>query len=180
MRTLTCEPTSEVRGDVLLSLLTNLRADNMKPYLKQFSLDDIHANEWYPTKNFLDMLNELSRNPNLTPNYVAIGLNVPETAYMPPELENASFADVLEGWDNHYQSNHRHADIGHKIAEKVHDQHYKITMQSIYPDDMEYGVLYGFAKRFLPSGTQFTVWYDEDEPRMDQGGTQTVIHVSWH
>jgi hypothetical protein len=46
------------------------------------------------------------------------------------------------------------------------------------PDDLEYGILYGFAKRFL-AGTQFTVWYDEDLPRMDQGGDQTVIHVKW-
>lgn len=179
MRQLTCDPNLEIRGDALLSLLQNLRAENVAPYLGQFNLTDIHTDAWYPTRDFLDLLNELDRASGHVLDYVAIGLSLAETAYMPPELEQAPFSEMLEGWDDHYQANHRNADIGHKVTKKISDRHYTITLGSIYPDDMEYGVVYGFAKRFLPPGTPFTVWYDEDIQRLDEGGEQTVIHVRW-
>ena len=49
------------------------------------------------------------------------------------------------------------------------------------PDDMSYGLLYAYARRFLPPGTQFTVYYDPDIPARDYGGDreETIIHIEW-
>jgi flagellar hook protein FlgE len=179
MRRLTCDPKSEVQGGVLAALTSNLQTEAIAPYLAQFNMDHIDPDEWYPTKNYLDLLNELGEKENLTTNFVAIGMTVAETAYMPPEMEGLPFSEFVLGWNDHYYANHRNADIGSKIVEKVGDRHYQIIMDSIYPDDMEYGILYGFAKRYLPAGTDFTVWYDEDVQRKDHGGEETVVHVSW-
>jgi hypothetical protein len=51
----------------------------------------------------------------------------------------------------------------------------------VYPDDMSYGILYGYARRFLPPGTKFKVYYDPDVLPRDQGGSEnyTIIHISW-
>ena len=76
-----------------------------------------------------------------------------------------------------YHSAHRNGDIGHVIGERVEDKYYRINLEDIYPDDMTYGIIYGFAKRLLPSGTQFSVKYDEGQPNRDRGGEKTIIHV---
>ncbi len=179
MRKLTCDPEAEIRGSAAISLVDNLRAEEITPFLQQFGFEDVHADAWYSANTFLELLNELGQKENLSPNYVAIGMRAAETAYMPPELENSSLSEILLGWNEHYHANHRGADIGNKITSKVDDQHYQISMDSIYPDDLEYGMLYGFARRFLPQGTHFTVWYDKDVRRMDEGGDRTIIHISW-
>jgi hypothetical protein len=129
---------------------------------------------------FLDFLNTLHQNTNLIDNLVAIGISIADNALMPGELENFTFEQFIRFWDQHYQANFRNGDVGHKTTTKVGDEHYKIVLdQNILPDDLEYEVLYGFAKRFLPPHTHFTVWYDEDVPSRDQGGEQTIIHISW-
>ncbi len=48
-----------------------------------------------------------------------------------------------------------------------------------YPDDLVYGVVFGFARRLLPPDVYFTVYYDAALPRRDEGGIETVIHVEW-
>lgn len=179
MRRLTCDPGTEVTGGTVLSLLENMQADEVTPYLRKYGLMDIRADHWYPLQNMQNVLNDLQRD-NLTPSFVAIGMTIAEVALMPPHLQNATLSQVLEAWDDHYQVNHRNGEIGHKIAEKVTDRHYALVLDGgVYPDDFEYGVVYGFAKRFLQPGTHFTVWYEEGVQRLDQGGSHTIIHISW-
>ncbi|MEP7284317.1 MAG: hypothetical protein ABI947_00955, partial [Chloroflexota bacterium] len=62
------------------------------------------------------------------------------------------------------------------IADKVY---YKSVHQHVYPDDLTYGVAYGLAKRWLPQGTRFKVYYDEAVPSLDRGGSVTTIHIEW-
>ncbi len=41
-------------------------------------------------------------------------------------------------------------------------------------------IMYGYGKRFLSPGGQFTVYYDPDiTPRDDGGDGPTVIHLKW-
>jgi len=140
----------------------------------------VREGEWYLMEPFLNLLNELSEMSNQTPNLVAIGMAVAETAYMPPEMGDPTFENVLMHWDEHYQSNHRAGDIGYKVVEKLEHNLYTATIVGgLYPDDFEYGVLYGFARRFLPEGSYFTIQYDESVPRMDQGGEKTVYVIEY-
>jgi hypothetical protein len=180
MRNLACEPGTEISGVAMLSLIENVRGDALIPLVKKHGLEDIDSARWYPAENYLDFLNDLVRHPDLMFNLVAIGMSIAEIGLMPPGLENATFPQMVEKWDQHYQANFRNGDVGNKTTVQVDRQHYKIVHnKTVIPDDFEYGVLYGFAKRFLPPGTQFTVWFDEDTPRMDEGGEQTIIHVQW-
>lgn len=180
MRKLECEPGTEFSGAALLSIVENVMSAGYLPLIEKYDYDNITPDEWYPLEDFFDFLNELFQMPNQMFNLVAIGMTIAETALMPPELENPTFTEMVEGWDAHYQANFRNGDVGSKTTIKLDDQHYKVVLDGTkMPDDLEYGVLYGFARRFLPPGVNFTVWYDEDVQPMDKGGKQTVLHVSW-
>ena len=171
---------TEFSGAALLSILQNLNSQEIEPFARKYDLEQIDPDGWYPLQNFLNFLNELTQHPNLVPNMVALGLGISELALMPLQLENSTFEEVVKGWDLHYQANFRNGDVGRKTTIQVGRRHYKIIHdRTVIPDDVEYGVLYGFARQFLPQGTYFKVWYDEDVLRMDHGGDQTVLHVAW-
>lgn len=162
-----------------MSLVDNLVADQIAPYLSTYHLINLREDQWYPLQNLLDLFNDLNKS-HLVPSFVAIGMSIANVALMPDSLNQPTLPQVLEGWNEHYQVNHRNGYIGRKITQKLEEKHYLLTLDGgVYPDDLEYGVVYGFAKRFLPAETPFTVWYDEDVKRLDEGGTKTVIHVKW-
>lgn len=64
-------------------------------------------------------------------------------------------------------------------VEKVAENHLLIRTATAYPDDTAYGFVYGFARRFTPKGGQFTLMYDENHPRHDFGGENTLMHLTW-
>lgn len=180
MRKIACEPGMEVAGASLLSFINSLMADELAPLVKKYGFQNIAADKWYSMQDYLDFLYELTQQPNLVSNLVSIGMSIAEYGHMPPGMEHPTFEQIVESWDEHYQANYRNGDAGHKHATKVGPNHYKIVLdKTVVPDNLEYGVLYGFAKRFLPPGTYFTVWFDEDVLRMDEGGEQTVLNVEW-
>ena len=181
MRVLTCPPQTEVRGDVLLSLVDNLQAEHLKLYLEKHRLNRIEPGKWYELCAFQNLLNELNQLGYSSLNFVAIGISVAEDALMPDDLHDSSFKEIVENWDLHFRHNHRNGDIGQKVVEKLSHNYYKITLKGgIYPDDLEYGVLYGFARKYLPHGSIFKVWYDEQLPRLDRGmGKYTVMYIQW-
>jgi hypothetical protein len=82
-------------------------------------------------------------------------------------------------WDGLYQYLHRGGDAGKIVVEKITDTHYNTRHTVLYPDDMSYGVLYGYGRRFLPRGTQFKVYYDTSIQRLDDEGKFTDIHIEW-
>jgi hypothetical protein len=180
MRKFKVQPGTQVSGASILSTIKNLKSADMAPVVKKYGFEDVQSDQWYPLEDFHRCLHEVEQLPSASLNLVAIGMAAADYAHMPPELGVPTFPQMVEGWDEHYQANFRDGDVGHKTTVKVGPQHYKVVHENtMMPDDLEYGVMYGFAKRFLPPGTQFTVWYDEDIPRLDEGGDQTVIHVNW-
>lgn len=176
MRHLTCDPKLEVKGQAALSLVENIRAEEIKPMLEKHGFSHIDPDQWYSAQDFLNMLNDLAKESDFMTNLVAIGLKLAEQAPMPPEVE--TLEQLLPMYDVAYQMNHRNADAGQILCEQMDDRYYKFTLNDIYPDDLSYGSIYGFAKRFLPDGTQFTVKYDEITTR-DRGGDRTILHLTW-
>lgn len=63
-------------------------------------------------------------------------------------------------------------------VEKLDDKTYRVESDTIYPDDLEYGVMFGLVRRVVPAGTGFVVSYDETVQRKDLGGPVTVMIVS--
>jgi hypothetical protein len=60
----------------------------------------------------------------------------------------------------------------------VDNTHVILTVRSFEPDTLWYGNIYGLMRRFA-AGREFTVYFDEDQPRHETGGETTLIHVTW-
>ncbi|GIL13050.1 MAG: hypothetical protein BroJett038_17700 [Chloroflexota bacterium] len=66
------------------------------------------------------------------------------------------------------------------MTEKINDQTYRTIHRHIYPDGLNYGLAYGFARQMLPETASFKVEYEDYNYRLDRGGAdKTVIIVSW-
>ncbi len=177
VRKLYCEPGTEVLGVNLHAFYNNLQASELKPVMEQHGVTEFKPMEWYDLQTLLDSINELIDAPNVSFNFVAIGMRIGEAAPTPPEMNNPTFEDVLFAWDGMYQQLHRGGEVGKIEIEKINNTHFKTTHTICYPDDMQYGVLYGFAKRFLPRGSHFVVEYETSRDK--DGAKAAVIHVSW-
>lgn len=177
----TCPPGAETVGLLLNSWADNLQGDETRPTMEKYGVVNLDPMSWYPVQMLLDAMNELAENFNMMQNYVAIGMKIGETVPIPPEIENPTLEDVLMIWDDLYQGLHRGADCGCIKIEKVSDTYFKTIQSVVYPDDMSYGVLYAYGQRFLPPGTDFTVFYDPDVTPRHKGGTgdTTYINIQW-
>ncbi|MBZ0308022.1 MAG: hypothetical protein K8I82_18285 [Anaerolineae bacterium] len=181
MRKFTCPPELETVGLLLSSWYDNLQGAEVRPIMQKHGLMDLEPLTWYPVKMLLDAMNELVERSNMTSNFVAIGMKIGETVPLPPEMQNPTLEDVVMIWDNLYQGLHRGADAGCIKVEKVSETYFKTIHSVVYPDDMSYGVLYAYGRRFLPPGTAFRVFYDPDVKPRDRGGDgeATYINIAW-
>ncbi|HVO71312.1 MAG TPA: hypothetical protein VMT24_14780 [Aggregatilineaceae bacterium] len=180
MRKLMGPPGGEVIGVNIRAFADNLQAFQTRPVMQKYGLVDVQPDQWYPLQPLLDGLNELSQCPGMSANLVAIGMEIGMITPVAPHIQNPTLWDVLVNWNDIYQMIHRNGDVGCIACEIVDDKHYKTIHTCLYPDDFNYGIVYGYGRRFLPPGTDFTVFYDPDMKPRDQGGTDaTVIHVTW-
>ena len=173
------DPATEVIGQNLLAFIQNVQQENIKPLLEKHGLAQINPEAWYPLQKWLTLLSELSEESDAMFNMVAIGTAISETAVLPPEVEQLTFVQIMFGINDFYQMQHRAGDAGEIITEQINDTHIKLTVRVPYPDDLEYGTAYGFARRFLPAHASFTVYYQQDHKHHDAGGENTIIHIEW-
>lgn len=76
MRLLTCDPELEVIGATMLSIIDNIRYDEIAPYLMKHNLVEITPDRWYPAQAWLHVMNDLLQNREAMFNLVAIGMEV--------------------------------------------------------------------------------------------------------
>lgn len=179
MRELKCDPNVEIIGASVISVTDNMQIEEVQPYLKRHGLEHVEVDKWYPAQSWLSVMNDLRAQTNFTQNAVAIGLAVAENVWMPPEMQNASMEDIVLQWGNIYDMQHRGGDIGFIKTEKLGPKHIRTTHQHPYPDELTYGIGYGFCRRFA-KGESFTVQYLDMDYRMDKGDApQTIIDITW-
>lgn len=180
MRKVTVDPKTEVIGTAMLSYIDNLQADVIRPLLEKYNVTNVEPDKWYPLQPWLDAIYELSTQPNFESAMIAVGMKVVQYAVSPPEMKDVTLGQMLEGWDMHFHANHRNGDVGKITTEKVNDKHYRTIHQHIYPDGLNYGLAFAFARTILPKGTAFKVWYEDENHRLDKDNAdKTVICVSW-
>jgi hypothetical protein len=180
MRKLTCPPNVELLGLYIDAFVSNIQGAETRPIMEKYGLANLDPHGWYPCHKWMDALNELAQLPNVTENMVAVGMEIGKAIPVPPGVENLTLEQMLMGLDGAYQGVHRNSDVGKYTCERLNDKHLKVTCNDLYPEDLTYGIVYVFAKRFLPPKTAFKVCYDEHILRRDEGGDgPTVIHVSW-
>ena len=173
-------PDHEYLGQVLIDFENAAGAGKrIQHYFQKHGLDDVSPSEWYPAQMFLDVLSDMTEHDDAQMmDLVSIGLKQVETAVMPPEFARLPLLDILGSMDVAYRLNNRGTDIGEIQCEVVDDHYVKMIFRVPQPDDIWYGVTYGYMRRFAPRDTYFTVEYDEAE-RRDFGSETTVIHINW-
>lgn len=178
MRKLTCPPGTQTIGLNLGAFIDNLQGSETAPIMKKYGLENIDPNAWYPAEMILGALNEIAEVTNNSANLTAIGMKIGQTVPF-FGIENPTLPQALMAWNDVYQGIHRGGDVGKIRCEKVDDKHWKTYHSVMYPDDMSYGVLFGYGRRFLE--TPFKVFYDPDVLARDYGGTgeETIIHIKW-
>ncbi len=181
MREFTCDPNLELYGVATRSLIENMNYDLVRPHLAQHGLDDIDPDGWYSMQSILNVFTALRAQGGAMADFVAIGMKAAELSALPPELEQMSFAAFMSLYgEKIYPTRHRNGDAGAFTVEIVSEKALKVTITNVYPDDVMYGLVYGFARRFLGrDGVHFIAMYDEEIVRRDEDGAQTIIHVTW-
>lgn len=170
----------EVHGGYMLSFVECINKQDVLPSLKKLGISDIDPNAWYEQHLWMDIFNDLIARLKGTafPTFVSIGMKLAEVPF-PPELANASYPQFMRQLSGIYDSAHRGGYPGAYEVEIISDNHVQLTARVPYPDDFIYGIQYGFAKRFLPKGTNFNVRYDDQSQRADEGGEYTIFHITW-
>lgn len=179
MPTYTCEPGLELNGQTARSLLENLNQDLMRPFLDAHGLDEVDPDAWYPLQDVLNVMNDIEAAGNATGSFVAIGVKAAELSPLPPEMEAMGFEQFMLIYADVYQQRHRNGYPGELVIESIDSNHILIHFNVPYPDDVMYGLIFGYARRLMSARGFFTVYYDEDVPTREQGGDETLIHATW-
>lgn len=172
-------PDHEVIGQNLIDIANAIDSERFLPLFEEYGFTNIDPIRWYPFQDVLDVLSTIATFEGHMFDFVSLGMNSAAAAAIPPEFEQASFVEILYASPDVYRFNHRGTDVGDIVIEKLGKQHIRGTYRTPLPDDLWYGSVYGFVKRFAPKGTHFTVRYDENVTRRDHGGEVTVLHVEW-
>ena len=185
MHTFTCDSDMVINGETLRAYVHNVQSDVIMPIFQKHGMDEPVLGEWYPLQPVLDALKELSTTSGASTNLIAVGVKLAEYGVEPEDIIQAPLPIVLEFWQAHMDQNIVHKDTGVGgagtiVTEKVNDTFYKITHNNLFPDDLCYGLAYGFARSRLPLGTNFKIWYEDYSNRIDNGDAEeTVICVQW-
>jgi len=180
MREFTCDPETLLGGYSIQALFYGVLVENYRHILQKHHLDKIDPKSWYPLQSMLTVLQDIANtSTDNMMNLVSIGIAVAQRAQLPPEVQHLPLDEFFNFYEKFYPSVHRNGNAGYIRSEKVADNHLVITLDIPYPDDLFYGTMYGYARRFLPPGTSVTVEFDPDVLPKDEGGEKTVIHIEW-
>ncbi len=170
-------PDHMMYGQNILAHERAIGSDRIHPLLEKHGLAQIDPQAWYPVQKWLDVLSDMADEGGAMFDFVSVGMKMVDNAIFPPELEKLPLLEVLKMVDKVYPMNNKGTDVGYVRCEVVNDKHVKMYVRVPAPDDEWYGIIYGYVRRFAPKGAHFTVHYDRDIPRRDQGGDVTIIHV---
>ena len=170
----------ETRGSVIIPYRDSINIANYDDIFIRNGLGNVDPDKWYPMQKLVDVFNELARaKSGVMMDFVSIGTKMGEDLQPPPELQDMTYLDLIRGLEQTYAYHNRGTDIGYIRGEVVSDNQVTVHYRCPFPDDLLYGSLWGCSKKFLPDGTHFVVKYDDRAKRMEDGGAETIIHVTW-
>ncbi len=174
-------PDHEVPGRIFLELKNAVGSDEILPYFEKHGMKTIDPQAWYSEQALLDIYNDMAAtNESGTMfDFVSIGMKEAEQAIIPASYSSLPLLQILQGVGDVLKLNNRGTDYGWIQAETVADHHVKMILHVPTPDDIWYGIFYGYVRRFLPKGARFTVYFDPDIPHKDTWGENTIIHITW-
>ncbi len=165
-------PNAQVIGRSILPMIMGM-GDRAKPYLERYGLANVEPDEWYSQQDFLSACRDVANGEGGTMDFVSIGMNIPAMVNFPPEID--SVRTILLSFNDAYHMNQRNDESGWEVTE-VGPGHFVCVSSNPFPHDFDYGVIYGFVRRFRKPGERFTVEIDPTAPSRANGDdTSTYI-----
>jgi hypothetical protein len=166
---------TEILGQALLDNLSAMGRE-VRPIALRHGADQFDPKGWYPQQTWLDILKAISQEARI--DLMALGQRVAASLEIP--MGAFSIQSSLDYIHQHYQRTHRNPDVvPHFEVEVLDTRLIKITDHTPYPDDLQYGFIYGLFERLMPFGAQLRVRYDEQACRRSDGADQSVYIVTW-
>jgi hypothetical protein len=171
------DPNVEVLGHAVIANTIGVDGDVAR-LMAAHGLEMIIPTEWYPQQWLLNAMRDIANQKyNVTQNLVGMGIRVPTTAALPPDINSIPSAMMM--LDVAYHMNHRNGEIGEYRAEVVGEKRIRMVCRNPYPSDFDYGLIYGFARRFRPANGSFVVTVDEQAPSRKRGDESCTYDVTW-
>lgn len=168
---------AQVSGALMSALFNHYRRDEVLDSLQAHGLDYFDADKWYPVDQFINLLSEWAQQSSFSTNAVSIGMAMIYHIELPDELENLPTQDKLLRLGDFFMAQHNGTDLGHFTADQLDDRTIRYTENTVWPDDIIYGYIYGAAQRYLGQGTHFTLAYADLKQRMDAGSDKTLFEL---
>ena len=175
-------PDHEVQQFFLLSMKNALSSESSEEFAELFAkagLLDKQPEDWVPAQTMLDICNEMEERGGTRLDFIATGRQLTMDASFPPEFMDLPLEQKLVVVGEGYPTYNRGTDIGYSKSQRLAPQHLVFHLRTPWPDDMSHGVFIGICERFLPPEYSFEVYCDEQQPPLDRGGQETLIHVEW-
>ncbi|MGJ3237327.1 MAG: hypothetical protein ACFE0Q_01340 [Anaerolineae bacterium] len=174
----------EVAGSTTLSFVDNLESVTISDLRQKHGFTQVDVARWYPLQSVFNLFNAIAEQYGTQP-FVAMGMKIAQQSEFPPEMLGSvlSLAQVLEGWQAHYEANHRGGTLPPTKTVKLADNHYQIVLapDHAYPFDLVYGMAYGFCRLLLPKGQGFTVYYEDNHSPIKRNSPEdeVIVNITW-
>ncbi len=171
-------PDGEVLGAGISAIFNHRRRNEVLDSLVYHGADYLDPETWYPVDKFINIFTEWQTMPDTSTNIISVGMAMIYHLEWPGDTDRLDLTGRLAALGDLHSMYHR-GDVGGYATRVESLNHIVYTENTIWPDDMIYGFIYGAAQHFLPDGTRFTLMYDPQAPRQDQGGHSTILHLKW-
>lgn len=172
-------PFAEIHGAAIIAVYNHYRRDEVLESVRSHHLTELDPDGWYSVDDFINLFAEWFNMDSSMSNLVSVGMALIYHMEFPPDLEAADYLTKLLALGELHMMHHRNGDVGGYKVRMEDNTHIVYTENTVWPDDMIYGYIYGAAERYLPKDTRFILSYDETIVRQEQGGDQTVLHLTW-
>jgi len=167
-------PENESLGAAFLGLIEVMQYRGVDALLKKHGLPEIQPDQWYPQQKELDLLRDI----NLTMDFVAIGMKIPD--HVEYGVEVKTLEDALTLLDAGYKHNHRGPDVGGFEHKWLGKRSIQMICHTPYPSDLDYGIIYRLVQKYHPGDVAvFTVLRELSAPNRKYGGDSCTFNISW-
>jgi hypothetical protein len=168
-------PEAQTLGGPIQAYTQNLKTEEIQPFLQKYGLQAIKPDEWVPQQLVLDFQQAIANSSvNSGENLVAIGLRLVETLPFPDTTQ--SIEDAVLAFNGMMKQVFRNVPADENISVQAKRPGYLLVITNLpYAKDAVFGYMWGLAKRYRPSGAQFSVEPVENPNPDDYPGSAYAI-----
>lgn len=171
-------PGAEVSGAIMSAVFNHYTRNDVIESLERHGLDYFDAENWYPVEQFISLLEEWSEMPAFTTNFVSVGMAMIYHIDLPDDFDKKNPVDKLFLIGELHLSHHR-GEAGTYVVKQTGPSTIQFKENTVWPDDLIYGYIYGAAQRFLPQYVHFTLRYAAGHQHQENGGETTLFELTW-